>query len=408
MLQLQSEVWNNISFPGKTLPSLWTVKLGMTLVPSPYMMKAKTVIFVVDVSGSMTNALGSVKASLLAFRDVVCGDDVSDEIFRRECNVELITFNDVAKRVWSSRSSPSSSSFEHSITSLRCGAGTNMGDALQLAFDSHPADQVSWIVILTDGQPNAGKYQTLESFKRLATRKPEYAKIVTLGYGTEIDTSILMAIGSFTYLENIETISRFMGAFVHEVTTSKFFNVRYLPRDNSEVVIGTADVGVMFNEREVVFGDRRIDGHPEDTASRTIVFSELCEDSIKKVKIECQPMVISDHPPRYVVEAYYLSKAAQYINILHQSPNMSMVDEIGRKVGVWTDECASEARERVLKFVERLKRARGYNIQAILNSAASEGEAALTRTSYTIEQYMSPAARVSAEKTITRSKDYQH
>jgi uncharacterized protein YegL len=424
-MKVAVEYWRNVSFDHTNPKGLCTVDICMIPVEERYMMRFKSVIFVVDVSGSMEDTLPSVKASLLAFRDVMVGNEIIDRTitnqqepslqthdaylnldraFRSGCNVELITFNDIAKRVWSSTSS--SVTFTDAVSDLCVGGRTNMGDAIQMAFSGCIKDQVTWIVVLTDGVSNSGRCQTTEAFVSLVSRKPKNSKIITLGYGTDFNPDILTSIGSFTYLEDTEAIPYLMGSVYHEISTSKFFDVRHeLTSPPGNVMIGSQDVGVMFNERNFIFGASLEEIFP---STLMLTYTELTPHGlIEKMDVYGPFLETSSPLPDHIVRAYYVSEASRYIDMLYKaSQDRGVFDVIKAEVERWTDERAIVSREHVLRILNGILTTKGPQQRAALSMAVSARAATRTQSSYVMPQYMSPTSIASAEKTLGYSKEY--
>lgn len=413
MLTASVEYYKDVALPGRSSNlDLQTIKLEMTPVEEDHLMQFKSVIFVVDVSTSMFYTLETVKASLLAFRDVVIGRKLTqassaadDELFRRKCHVELIVFNEKVKHVWSSKTTLDLT-FESAVTDISVGGQTNMGDALKLAFSKCETDRVSWIVVLTDGLSNHGSCQTLASFTSLAESKPANSKIISLGYGNRFDPNILMAIGDFTFLEDEEQIALFVGSLWHEVSNSKFFNVSI--EEGPEKIIGTHKIGTLFNERKVVFGTIAQSSYPvkfsflELTTSGPVQNTRVCHPSIevgKTLSID-------------VMNAYYSSETARYTDMIYRDAKASVSDKatlenIKESVKKWTDQVSIQYREQILRLIERLYNSTGDLYRTATISAASLATAAKTQSSYTNKEYMTPKSVSTAKKTLEYARTHQ-
>ena len=405
--------WKSVKYGGKSDPvSLLTVEVSTT-PKEQYMMENKTVIFLVDVSGSMENALPSVKASLLAYRDTVIGEGFPDDdmLFRGRSHTEIITFSDKIKEVWSSRTSVTT--FNDAVASLKSGGRTNMGDGLRAAFAKCSPNNISWIVVLTDGDSNVGECQSLDSFRRLIFDKPKYTKIITLGYGINFKPEILTCIGSFTYLEDIETITYLMGSLYFEISTCKFFEVRIgVLFASLRIVIGSYNVGTMSNDRKFVLGaimpPGTIPGPPFDSVQTH--FAVLTPEGIKEeIRTDKAILSLEENLPVHINQAYYTSKTAKYIEKLYKDATTNrdarVPNKIKASVEKWTDE-ALPYKENVLRIIEKLGKSQGSERAAAIRMAISGGKAAQAQTSYIDRSYMSPASISAAQHTQNISSQY--
>ena len=179
----------------------------------------KRVIFLIDVSGSMKRSLKHVKASLMAFAELLDRYNSNHEfITSTSVDVDVVAFNDVITNIW-----PAETSFAHAVGQMKADGMTNMGDAIVKAFASVKDDEATWIAVLTDGVSNTGCAISLEAFTDLAKKRPRNVKMLSLGYGTHFDVDILTTLGTFIYLQDEEMIPSVMVSLFHEVMTSRHF-----------------------------------------------------------------------------------------------------------------------------------------------------------------------------------------
>lgn len=260
----------------------------------PATLNSKQIIFVVDESGSMCDTIISVKASLFAARNSLLrlvGHDISnidesgrDQLFSTTCNVSLISFSNKARYLWGSNQAASTNtnslighqkvSFSEAVNAIDADQSTNMGDALKMAFNMKISDYATWIILLTDGMSNKGPCQTLDSFKNLVKDIPPHTKIIPLGYTTNFDPDILSALGHMIYVDTEERIAEIFGGIIGEIVSCYGINAKItLPHsrietinpddiivvpdhigDQSRDVIGSNDVGCLFNDRKFIYG----------------------------------------------------------------------------------------------------------------------------------------------------------
>lgn len=249
-------------------------EIGSTLVVKVHCenrklsMENKQILFVVDKSASMEEAIPALKASLFAARNSILemlgqnvdGEKTKDSIFSAVCNASIITFSDEAKCIWDSkRATGSLASFSSAVNSLKTEYSTNMGHALEIAFKKADNDDATWIILLTDGISNKGDYQTIEAFEELSKLKPKNTKIIPLGYSTEFDAKILNALGVMSYLDSQESIAEAFGMIMGEIVSCYGINAKInlpkiIPNANGTDLIGSSHFGCIFNDRKYIYG----------------------------------------------------------------------------------------------------------------------------------------------------------
>jgi hypothetical protein len=314
---------------------------------SPLSSKHKKLIFVIDVSGSMSASIPLLKASLLATRDLLLGltpEEVSklspaerDLRLRQTIPLVLITFSETAKTIWdSSLTSPRTtgndentltadddqgSSFEEAVNAIAAETRTNMGAGIEMAYQQIK-DEIAWIVVLTDGVSNVGVYQRASSFALLAEHRPKHSKIIPLGYGTSFDVETLNKIGNYTYVNDSEIISSVFGSLISEVMTAYGVDgkitlpslpppaviddeiIRPAPiEDNSRIIVGTPNFGTLFSERSFIlaylpFGDRDCPRIMQYQGLE-VKISYFDIDSMSEIEIQ-KPLIIQN--PRFWTE----------------------------------------------------------------------------------------------------------
>ena len=118
---------------GKDEGPLIVAQISSVDAPPLFNMQHKSVIFVVDVSASMSEVLPMVKSSILAFRKVLFPDATSAAAsLTWRSNIHLITFSDDAQILWSAKITDKT--FEDAVLSMDVQNSTNMGAGIELAF----------------------------------------------------------------------------------------------------------------------------------------------------------------------------------------------------------------------------------------------------------------------------------
>lgn len=366
-----------------------------------FAIRHKSVIFVVDISASMSNTLQHVKTSILAFRRVLFQDSSSPEAREWKTNIKIVTFSNEAKLLWDSSST---ATFEEAISRMQVQDCTNMGAGIEMAYRLVDPSKVTWIVVLTDGVSNKGTHQTPEAFLRLASVAPPTSRLVTIGYGEDFDAGILNSIGDFTHLETPEKIPILMGALAHEVSTASMFNTMI---ENLKPVpnfaFGQASVGVLSNDRCFLAGFV-----PPKTQSFDLLSLRglaITEDGIRERLLNFKSLVSTDiQVTEEITKAFYKAETAKIINILFDKPSKTKVDRAKNVVLGWTDPIAAEERERVLRIIRDLLK---HGPEKTSNQAVFYASSATKQTSYILDEFSTPGASKSGKLASLLVSDIQ-
>ena len=362
--------------------------------------KNKEIIFLIDISGSMTDSLKSVKSSLLAFRNAILNKShiemelltelERDELIRK-INIRIITFSNDAKEVWSNSSSEM---FEETILALNCEAMTNMGDAIKLAFLKVNEKRFTWIIAMTDGNSNKGPCKTANSFSRLINEKTNNVKIITLGYGNSFDPEVLNRVGSFSYIENSEMIPIVIGNLAEEFITSIGFNCTIevpnvfpnldlddntiISPDTSEIekekiIIGEKNVGALCCDKkyDYVFLTNSIEKHKSVSVNYIdIVSGDEITDWLPIIHTNTEP-------PEELIKLYFRDESKRLIYRLYRAiQKNNVVNEIrtiNNIIKNW-DGISEEYKEDVMKLIEIISNNKNNeNMATTLNYAVGNG-----------------------------------
>lgn len=358
-------------------------KIVSPIVPPLFSIRHKSVIFVVDISASMSETLPHVKSSLLAFRRVLFPDSSSPEAKAWKTNIKIVTFSNEAKLLWDCSSSKT---FEEAISRLQVQDCTNMGAGIELAYTLVDPAKVTWIVVLTDGVSNKGVHQTPESFKALASRAPFSSRLLTIGYGEDFDAEILNSIGDFTHLESSEQIPILMGALAHEVSTASMFNV-FIDTPN-EYVFGQSSVGVLSNERTFLAGF--LPSKNVDYTKISLKYFEINEECIEpRILNVCQALDTSEQVSSDISREFYRCTAAKLINDLYDKPSRTKIDRAKSVVSGWTDILAEEDKQKVLRIIRKMLK---VGPQETSNQAMFYAASALKQASYVLDEFSTPSS----------------
>jgi len=351
----------------------------------PISLDYKQIIFVVDESGSMLETIASVKASLFAVRNLLLkslgfdlnqmDENVRDDFFSNLCNSSIISFNSQATCRWESllmRKGQSSSddkaetvSFTQAIKSISADGTTNMGAALKLALEKKSKDYMTWIILLTDGMSNNGACQTAASFKQIADNMPRLTKIIPLGYTTEFDPNTLSALGNMVYLEGEENIAEIFGGIIGEIVTCYGVNGKIklptiMTHDDQRDVIGSTDIGCMFNDRKFTYGRLPWGNiHIPEISKYLGMQGDLTYYDIESKQYITEIFNIvdgGDTIPDEVCENYFISSKARILLSIHQLRRRNKLtskyqESIINKLNDWNHPLAIQHKEEILRIL---------------------------------------------------------
>ncbi len=322
----------------------------------------KQIIFVVDKSLSMSRTLPMVKNSLVAAYDTL--SKLTDAVL---CPITIITFARTAEVHWTSKSSVT---FHEAVNAITTSAGTNMGDALKLAFVEKIEGSAAWIILLTDGVSNNGPCKTYNDFRALNLLRPKFTKIVPLGYTTFFDPDILSLFGPMTYLKNEDMITPTFGSIMGEIVTCYGVdgNINWLNllsnHDTGQpectdhrTIIGSTNIDCLFNGRLYMYGihtDRKL------YIGKTCVLTYYDIVTCNNIVIESNPIVDWDtdsETPADVRKGYFSSSTERMLysihrtRRLHQESNEVLFRQILVKLSDWDDELSEPYKETIVNIL---------------------------------------------------------
>ena len=275
-----------------------------------------------------------------------------------------------ATLIWAS-SQDDAPSFSSVINSLCSGGCTDIGKALNLAFEVSDPECFSWIVLMTDGQANEGQYRREESFHQLIQdHKNSRSSVIALGYGSDFAADILYSVGAFTYIDNCEKIAPVFGSIAGEVVSSWGYDARIaLPQvmcysdltKNAKAVIGSPDVGILYNENRFIYGYL-----PWGNNHLPTFGNALWSDGVfEYVDIQTQEKVTHHFPisyegvnvPSWIKAKYYECSKGRimlsiYVKGKRGSLDHSFVTAVKGKLDGWTDPEALAHKEEILACLD--------------------------------------------------------
>lgn len=380
----------------------------------------KQIIFVVDESGSMAPSLDALKTSLLAmcdamldnFPEVTTKPQDKDEVMN-SLNMALIGFSNYAHILWMSDECRSASdrkaehtTFGKAVQALKAAGSTNLGHALKCAFDLKRPGSVTWIVVLTDGIPNVGEYQTPDSFKHFMSTIPEHTKVISLGYGTQWNPDILNILGSMTYVENEERIAGIFGSIAGEIVTCYGFGANIVipahPTLTQHDLFGSTNIGCVYNDRKFMLG-RLIANSAAQAFVGAPIYIEYY-DIVSKQIVTLRHTVTSGGTdiPDDVREAYFAASKARMITAFfgaHPDFVESNRKVIATKIADWDHPAAAEHKADLERLIQT-RQGQNMNQHQRLSYVAA-ARATATQSDYVSAKYATPTQRQTSQNAQT-------
>lgn len=319
-------------------------------------------IFAIDLSGSMSPSVRMLRSSLRAFRDVIIGSThdstltqkEKDDQFRKSFNFQLIGFSDTASILYDTKDNATDNTndntllFDDAIEKYVVASGyTNIYDALDLAFSRVPDGAPTIICLLSDGEPNRGKLQNTESLGEYVSSQKDdrMVSLLSIGFGDNIKTDLLEAIGSFSYIESDESIPQVFGSVASQTQTSFGWNARIrLISDSGEVVEmkddaivgGEGEIGNLYCGRTFSFAISA-ENIPANHSLELVYYDINEKETIKRtISIPTNP--VDGHDDK-LIDAYYNTKKANMLDDLRRCNRQKekaaeILEEISRWDGV--------------------------------------------------------------------------
>jgi len=165
----------------------------------------KRVCFVIDTSGSMADAIGTVTSALIK----------GVEKLRDQDSVCVVTYNSEVQLLceWNNVTDGFKQVLTGKIRGLKVGGSTNISGALLKSMEQSmkAGDETVAIVFLTDGKANRGVTDINSLGPMIGKMVPPRTSIFTLGFGNEHDPMFMgkiseVARGSYYYIEHEDSV----------------------------------------------------------------------------------------------------------------------------------------------------------------------------------------------------------
>jgi hypothetical protein len=390
----------------------------------------KEIIFCVDLSGSMRSALPDVKASLMAFRDVLLGITPADldgqltgtmleKRLRDNITIKIVGYSSDSWLIYSTqaedyqRFSPFNSetpsepelsmygveyrqcyastpaqSFEQAVSNMRIYTETNIGAGVELCYKLVDTRKMSWIVLLSDGDASIGTYQAPNSFIVLKQKAPPLTRIITLGYGDNFSVETLTNLGDFTYVSDSSAIPNVFGSLISEVGGTHIFNLSITAPIKAAVmrpIIGNTDIGCIYAGREYT-----IAYSCNELAYSTLKpFTVSYYDAVleKDVTFEVVPERRCLPSPESLRVKYYAAATGRRMLLIYRAIRegdniQTFCLKMKKELQAWTEPCAQQFKDRLFSFLDSVEGVTGErDIIGFSHQAAQLSAETMTQTS---------------------------
>ena len=418
--------------PESTTGDIVVASINCGTGPSP--LSHKEIFLVVDLSGSMRESIPALKASLHAFRDTLinrqqlpksASADEIEKLFRASVNVTLIGYSTNAWLIYSTDDTDPTQTWDKCIDDeVYSRNSTNIGAGVQMAFNRIHSKRCSWVVVMSDGMPNYGDYQSTESFRVLAKSSPSNTRIITLGYGNDFNANVLCNLGEFTYVATQEQIPMVFGSIINEVVQAWGFDGKWdiegYPGDMEKVlfVVGAPTFGSLYNERKYVIILLVKDKFLEFTEKGIINISFTNIENLKTITVPFHIHFVSEIPPASLRQKYYaaakgrrMERFYRLIQNTDKSKTVAFCTNLKKELEEWTEDCAIKHREELLRLIEDFDtayRTDGNNLgYKTLRSTVAARSADMSRqTSFTVLEEYTTSQQIAATSTKNYMSSY--
>jgi len=239
----------------------------------------KDLVFVLDTSGSMSGGkIDQAKEALAFILENLNPDD----------RFAVIGFSDVSSALQTELTPVSTESIAQAagwVSGMQAGGGTNIDDALELAFSLFEEnDRPRFLIFLTDGEPTVGEVDPVTIAEHASAANAAEARMFVFGVGTDVNTILLDQLaqenrGTTTYVlpgENLEVaLSNFYRKIASPVLADTVLAIEAAGGVSAADGIGTYDIypvelpDVFRGTQLLILGRYHGDGEARVTISGT-------------------------------------------------------------------------------------------------------------------------------------------
>lgn len=348
----------------------------------------KEVIFVIDLSASMEDSIPQLKASLLALNETI--DSYID--------IKIIGFSDNAWKIYPN----GNKTFVECVEDIKCLNLTDGGAGLELAFNEKNQDKFTWIIYMSDGYNNIGKYQTEASITTLINTKPEKTKVISIGYGDGFDVDTLNIIGDFTYMREPEMIPQVFGSISHEIMTSWIYDLTVHCKFNNNPIVGEKNIGIIYSERQYTCMWKIKNFKSEYTP--IVKYRLIDTDFENSITMNCENDAIKI--PSEIKRKYYeASKGRKFLRIykimMLKLNAKKEINNIKKLLEEWTDEESFESKQELLTFMDKIT-----NDNSTIFKSLELVKNCSSQSSHTNRNYYTPSQKTEVNNHIRKSQRY--
>ncbi len=186
---------------------------------------SKDIVFVADISGSMTGP--RMVENKKALKYLVNALNASDRFSIVQFNTDVDAFKPLLLQA-----TPENKKLAMSfIDDMEAAGGTNIGDALKLAQSmlGKTKERPSYLVLMTDGEPTVGETTVPGLLKAIDPKKD--IRVFDFGVGYDVNTKLLNRLaednhGTAQYVEPEESLEHAMSAFYDKIKSPVLSNVK--------------------------------------------------------------------------------------------------------------------------------------------------------------------------------------
>lgn len=308
-------------------------------------------IIVTDVSLSMKRSIPSLKCTLEAVGNFIL------EFPSRNIKLTVITFSTEAEVVFSGylQKDEETARYFDSVKKIKAVESTNIENGLNLAQKHFDTDKLNGVILLSDGNPNAG-IESIDGFKEFVDKLPVNKDLITIGYGDNYNPKLLDSIGRFTYAPSRSEIPSIIGSYLGQLLSTYAFDAKLVMSIPYRLAIGNARLGTLFTGRKYCFGVSIPKDRCEEILASQIKLVYKTFNSPGDIEVVADFYDAREEEiPDEITTLYYQSSASRMIDaITSKGADVSdnMRDNIQKRIDKWDQDLGKESYRRVKKALK--------------------------------------------------------
>lgn len=265
-----------------------------------------TITFLVDKSGSMYDSKEELMACLLTCDDIL-----------RQINGLKVNLVEFSNRAEITHRGTFGDDFRKIVSDICCKGMTNYSEAFNVTSELIDVNDYHLVIFITDGYPTMGTFNNVSDAKIYSKKIKDF---VAIGLGSDINPSILRALGDFVHIDNIKKCPEVLGAIFGSALNSFGYNAMLNMISEGDAlkwrsVVGTKFIGHIFEGKEKYQIASISEDFLDKMSERKIELNYTKLDGTN-ASITCNVEITSDPIPDSILRLYYKSSLPRLIEFI--------------------------------------------------------------------------------------------